>query len=96
MFAIIEINGKQFLVKKGDKLRTESPKIGEVKVLLLNEGEETEIGMPYLEKKKAEIKTLNQGRDKKKIVFRYHSKTRHRKKAGHRQHYTDIQLLDIK
>ena len=52
MIAIIEINGKQFLVKKGDRIKIESPKIGEVKVLLTNEGEETKVGAPYLEEKK--------------------------------------------
>ena len=39
MLAVIEINGKQFLVKEGDKVRINSPKIGEIKVLLLVEGE---------------------------------------------------------
>ncbi|MEK7574224.1 MAG: 50S ribosomal protein L21 [Patescibacteria group bacterium] len=96
MTAVIEVNGKQFLVKEGDKIKIESPKVGEIKVLLLNEGEETKIGAPYLEGKKVETKILKQGRDKKKIVFRYHSKTRHRKKAGHRQHYTELEIVSIK
>lgn len=96
MLAVIEVNGKQFLVKEGDKIKIESPKLGEIKVLLLSEGEETNIGTPYLEGKKVETKILRQGREKKKIVFRYHSKTRHRKKAGHRQHYTDLKIVSIK
>jgi len=95
MLAVIEINGKQFLVKEGDKVRINSPKIGEIKVLLLVEGEEIKIGTPYLEDKKVEVKILRQGREKKKIIFHYHSKTRHRKKAGHRQHYTEIQIEKI-
>mgnify|MGYP001559412965 FL=1 len=96
MTAVIEVNGKQFLGKEGDKIKIESPKVGEIKVLLLNEGEEPKIGAPYLEGKKVETKILKQGRDKKKIVFRYHSKTRHRKKAGHRQHYTELEIVSIK
>lgn len=96
MLAVIEVNGKQFLIKEGDKIKIESPKVGEIKVLLLAEGEEVNIGAPYLDGKKVETKILRQGKERKKIVFRYQSKTRHRKKAGHRQHFTEIQIVDIK
>lgn len=96
MFAVIEINGKQFLVKEGDKIKIASPKVGEIKVLLLAEGEEAKIGTPYLEDKKVETKITKQGRERKQIIFHYHSKTRHRKKAGHRQHYTELEIVSIK
>ncbi len=95
MIAVIEVNGKQFLVKEGDKIKIESPKVGEIKVLLLTEGEDIKIGTPYLEDKKVETKILKQGRERKIIVFHYHSKTRHRKKAGHRQHYTQLEITKI-
>ncbi len=96
MFAVIEVNGKQFLIKEGDKIKIQSPKVGEIKVLLLAEGEAIKIGAPYLDGKKVETKILKQGRERKKIVFRYQSKTRRRKKAGHRQHYTDLEIVSIK
>jgi len=96
MLAVIEVNGKQFVIKEGDKIKIQSPKVGEIKVLLLTNGEETQIGTPYLESKKVETKILKQGRERKKIIFHYHSKTRHRKKAGHRQHYTDLEIISIK
>lgn len=95
MLAIIEVNGKQFLVKKGDKVRIQSPTVGEIKVLLLANEKDVKIGTPYLEGVKAETKILKQGREKKKIVFRYHSKTRYRKKKGHRQHFTDLEITKI-
>ena len=95
MFAIIEVNGKQFLVKKGDKIRLESPTVGGIKVLLLADAEDVKIGTPYLEDAKVETKILKQGREKKKIVFKYHSKTRYRKKKGHRQDFTEIEILKI-
>jgi len=95
MFAVIEINGKQFLVKEGDRVKIASPKMGEIKVLLLTEGEKTQIGTPYLEDKKVETKILEQGRERKQVIFHYHSKTRHRKKAGHRQHYTELEIFKI-
>lgn len=95
MLAIIEVNGKQFLVKKGDKVRIQSPTVGEIKVLLLANEKDVKIGTPYLEGVKVETKILKQGREKKKIVFRYHSKTRYRKKKGHRQHYTELEITKI-
>ncbi len=95
MLAVIEVNGKQFVIKEGDKIKIQSPKVGEIKVLLLTEGEETKIGPPYLDDKKVETKIIKQGRERKKIIFHYHSKTRHRKKAGHRQDYTELQIVKL-
>jgi large subunit ribosomal protein L21 len=95
MFGIIEANGKQFLVKKGDKIRIQSPKLGEIKVLLLADDKDIKIGTPYIEDAKVETKILKQGREKKKIVFKYHSKTRYRKKKGHRQHFTELEILSL-
>jgi len=54
------------------------------KILLVGDDNDVKIGAPYVEGAKVEAKVLRQGRDKKKIVFRYHSKTRYRKKKGHR------------
>ncbi len=53
------------------------------------------IGAPYLAGEKVSAKVLKQGREKKKIVFRYHSKTRYRKKKGHRQHFTEVEIVNI-
>ncbi|MDP3004448.1 MAG: bL21 family ribosomal protein [Candidatus Azambacteria bacterium] len=41
-------------------------------------------------------RVLKQGRSKKVIVFHYHSKTRYRKKAGHSQRFTEVEILEIK
>ena len=53
------------------------------------------IGTPYIAGAKVEAKVVAQGRDDKKIVFRYHSKTRYRKKKGHRQPYTELEIIHI-
>lgn len=90
--AIIETGGKQYLVKPGQKIEVEKLpyKIGEKfdfeKVLLLGD----EIGKPYLENAKIPVEVINQKRQKKIIVFRYHNKTRYRKKKGHRQPTTVV------
>lgn len=101
MLAIIETGGKQYRVAPGGKISVE--KIGgspgdEVvfeKVLLAGERGNVSIGTPYLPGAKVTAKILEQGRDDKKIVFRFHSKTRYRKKKGHRQHYTEVEILSV-
>jgi large subunit ribosomal protein L21 len=100
-FAVIEAGGKQYKVASGDKIKVEKLSAeggGNFifdKVLLTADEKEIKIGTPYIEGAKVEAKTLRQERDKKKIVFRYHSKTRYRKKKGHRQWFTEVQILNI-
>ena len=101
MFAIIQTGGKQYKVSAGEKIKIEKlgAQAGESvvfnKVLLTAEGEDVKIGTPYIEGAKIEGKVLKQGREKKKIVFRYHSKTRYRKKKGHRQDFTEVEIEKI-
>ncbi|MBI2506770.1 MAG: 50S ribosomal protein L21 [Candidatus Colwellbacteria bacterium] len=100
MFAVIKTGGKQYRVSPGTKLKVEklTPE-GESfvfdKVLLVSDGKGIKIGKPYLENSRVEAKVLKQGRAKKVIVFRYKSKTRQRKKKGHRQPYTEIEITKI-
>lgn len=100
MFAVIETGGKQYRVSPGTKIKVEKlASEGEDfvfdRVLLVNDGKAVKIGKPYLDGSKVEAKILRQGRADKKIVFRYHSKTRYRKKKGHRQHYTEVEITNI-
>lgn len=102
MLAVIETGGKQYLIKEGDKVKTEKllGKVGDKtvfnKVLLVaDEKGEIEIGKPYLEKHFVEAEILKIARSRKVIVFRYHSKTRYRKKKGHRQWYTEVKITKI-
>jgi large subunit ribosomal protein L21 len=100
-FAVIETGGKQYKVSTGTKIKVEKLDVerdGEVifdKVLLLSGGNEVQIGAPYVSGARVIGKVLEQGRDKKIIVFRYHSKTRYRKKKGHRQLFTKVEITKI-
>lgn len=101
-FAVIETGGKQYRVSPGQKIKIEKIS-GEAggkavfnKVLLTADGGNTAIGAPYLMGAEVEAKIIRQARDRKKIVFRYHSKTRYRKKKGHRQHFTEVEIVKIK
>jgi len=102
MFAVIETGGKQYRVSEGSVLRVEKldAEAGSVfafdKVLLVVGGkDELSIGRPYVLGAKVEANVVRNARDKKKIVFRYHSKTRYRKKNGHRQHFTEVTITKI-
>ena len=100
-FAIIETGGKQYKVAAGSKIKVEKLE-GEAgstitfdKVLLTSDGSDARIGMPYVSGAAVEAKVLRQARDRKKIVFRYHSKTRYRKRKGHRQHFTELEIIKV-
>lgn len=102
MFAVIESGGKQYRVDVGKAMKVEKlevepgQKIVFDKVLLKVDKSKVLIGQPYLEDVSVEGKATSQGREDKKIVFRYHSKTRYRKKKGHRQSYTALEISKIK
>lgn len=101
MFAVIETGGKQYKVALEDKVRIEKVEAQEGdavifdKVLLVSDKGTVEIGHPVVEGAKVTGTVLEQGRDKKKIVFKYHSKARYRKKNGHRQPFTEVTITGI-
>ena len=98
-FAVIKTGGKQYKVAEGDVLRIEKLKVKSEKlefneILLVSNGE-VKVGRPFVSGAKVEAKILEEGKGKKKMVFRYKSKTRQHKKKGHRQPYTKVQILKI-
>jgi len=99
--AVIKTGGKQYLVKKGDKIKIEKidgkedKEITFKEVLLLIKDKKVEIGAPLVKNAKVIGKILKQGRGDKVIVFKYKSKKRYKKKAGHRQPFTEIEIKDI-
>jgi len=101
MFAVIETGGKQYKVSPGDKIKVEKLNAqagGNLvfdKVLLVSDESNLKLGRPYIDGAKVDAKVVRQARDRKKIVFKYHSKTRYRKKKGHRQHFTEAEITKI-
>ena len=101
MFAVIKTGGKQYRVAPGQRIHIEKLDAAEGaavrfdEVLLVADGDRTDIGMPTVQGASVEAKVLTQGRDRKKIVFKYHRKTRYRKKKGHRQPYTEVEVTNI-
>ncbi len=70
-------------------------KIAFDKVLLKAEGERVELGAPYLGGAVVEGEVRGNVRGERKMVFRYHSKTRYRKKKTHRQPYTEVKITKV-
>lgn len=101
MYAMIETGGKQYRVQEGDKLFVEKLNVEEGqevtldKVLLVsNEGNIT-VGKPFVEGATVAAKVLENGKAKKIIVFKYKAKKDYRKKQGHRQPYTKLEITKI-
>lgn len=101
MFAIIETGGKQYKVAEGDILRVElldveaDTELTIDKVLAVFDGETLNAGKPYVENAKVSCKVLAHGKGKKVVVFHYKPKKNIRKKNGHRQPFTKIQVESI-
>ncbi len=100
-FAIIETGGKQYKVSASKILEIEKldAKKGETikfkKVLLLNDSKNTEIGNPSVEGATVEAKLLDNVKDRTILVFHKRRRKNSRKKNGHRQQHSKIQIIKI-
>lgn len=102
MYAVIEACGKQYKVTKGDvvffeKLEAEEgKKVTFDKVVLLSDEGKIEVGAPYVKGIKVEGKVVAHGKGKKIVVFKYKAKKNYKRKQGHRQPYTKVEITAIK
>lgn len=101
MYAVIKTGGKQYRVSEGDILNVEKLAVeaGENvvfdKVLtVVNDGEVT-IGKPVVEGAKVTAKVVEHGKAEKIFVFKYKAKANYRKRQGHRQPYTQVEITSI-
>ncbi len=99
--AIIETGGKQYIVSPKTKLEIEKidGNVGDTvkldKVLLSASDSDLNMGVPFLDGAAVEAKILKQGRGKKIVVFKYKAKSKYRRKQGHRQSFTEIEIVKI-
>ena len=100
-FAIIETGGKQYKVSASKILEIEklTAKVGETikfkNVLLLNDNKNTEIGNPSIEGATVEAKLLDNVKDRTVLIFHKRRRKHSRKKNGHRQRHSKIQITKI-
>ena len=102
MYAIIESCGKQYKVEEKmvvffEKLDAEEgKKVTFDKVVLVSNDGKVQIGSPYVKGVKVEGKVVAHGKGKKIIVFKMKPKKNYRRKQGHRQPYTKVEITSIK
>ncbi len=101
MYAIINISGKQYKVISGARIRVPKQD-GETgssitfdQVLLIKDGDNTEIGAPTLKGATVTGTIINQGRDKKILVYKKKRRKGYQRKNGHRQWFTEIEFNKI-
>ncbi len=100
MYAVFKSGGKQYRVAAGDQVRVEKlpGNAGDTvtfdQVLMVG-GEALKLGKPLLGGAKVEAKILTQGLGKKLIVFKFRRRKNYRRKNGHRQPFTALQIVNI-
>ena len=100
MYAVIKTGGKQYKVSAGDLLKVEklAGAVGETieldEVLMVG-GAEVKIGTPLLPNAKVTATIVEQGKDKKILVFKSKRRKNYRKKYGHRQPLTRLKITNI-
>lgn len=101
MQAIIVTGGKQYKVAEGDTLfieKLEAEAGQEIvfdQVLAILDGDKATFGAPVVEGAKVEAKVVKNGKGKKIMIFKYNPKKGYRKRQGHRQPYTKVEIGKI-
>jgi large subunit ribosomal protein L21 len=101
VFAVIETGGKQYRVNEGDVIFVEKLDVNEGdtivfdRVLALSIGQSFEVGAPIVEGAKVTAKVLKNGKAKKIYVMKYKAKKNEKKKLGHRQPYTKVEIVSV-
>lgn len=100
MYAVIQTGGKQYRVQQGDVIFVEKldcqagDTVSFDKVLLVG-GEESRIGTPVVAGASVEGKVLSQVKSQKIVVYKYKAKKNERRKQGHRQPYTKVEITAV-
>ena len=101
MYAIFRSGGRQYHAEVGATVDVEKLPFDENQsvtlddILLIGDGDNTVIGQPRVEGATVKATVVKQFRGKKIIVFRYRHRNSYRRKTGHRQYYTRLQIDDI-
>ena len=101
MYAVIKTGGKQHKVAEGEILKVEKLKASEgepvdiTDVLLIEKDGEVTLGSPFIEGAKVTAKILRHGKENKVTIIKMKRRKDYRKKQGHRQNYSEIQIEQI-
>ena len=101
MYAVIKTGGKQYRVASGEKLKIEQitadvgAEIVIDEVLMVADGEKVALGTPRVAGASVKAKIVSHGRGDKVHIFKMRRRKHYRKSQGHRQNYTEIEILGI-
>ena len=101
MYAVVSTGGKQYKVAEGEVCRVEKLDADEGasveidKVLMIADGDNINIGTPYVDGGKVTATVKAHGRGDKVEIMKFRRRKHHQKKTGHRQYYTDIEITGI-
>ncbi len=101
MYAVIKTGGKQYRVSAGEKLMIEriAADVGQEivldQVLLVADGDALKMGAPLVAGAQVKAKVLKHGRGDKVRIFKLNRRKHYRRSQGHRQNYTEIEILGI-
>jgi large subunit ribosomal protein L21 len=101
-YAIFRAAGQQFRAEKGTHVRVPKlvgdpgTKVSFDDVLLTSDGDTVKAGQPTVKGAKVTAEIVRHGRADKIVVFRFKRRKNYRKKTGHRQEYTELQITDVK
>ena len=101
MFAVLNTGGKQYKVSQGDLIKVEKlesdvgDKVTLSQVLMVGQGEDVEVGSPYVSNCEVTGEVVEQGKGAKIIVFKKKRRKGYRRKNGHRQRFTQLKITDI-
>jgi large subunit ribosomal protein L21 len=101
VYAIVQTGGHQYKVAPGDTIEVEKldaepgadVELGEV--LMVSNDDGVQIGTPLVSGAKVLARVVSQGKGQKLVVFKYKPKKRYRRKTGHRQNLTRLQILNF-
>ena len=101
MYAVINTGGKQVRVQKGDVIFVEKLDVNDgdkytFDQVLMVGGEKTVIGNPTVAGATVSATVVKNGRGPKIVVFKYRPRKNYRRKQGHRQAYTKLEITDIR
>lgn len=101
MYAVFQLSGFQYSAQEGDTIQVPlqnvaaGNKLEITEVLLVKDGDNANIGRPFVENAKIETEVVGQGKHEKIIVHKYKRRTKYRRTNGHRQDYSELKINRI-